>query len=157
MATEIERKFLLLDDSWREEEITQKVRYRQGYMTQGEASSVRIRISNHDAYLNIKSATLGIKRQEFEYPIPENDAQEMLDTLCHKPLIEKTRYYLNYQGHTWEVDVFEGDNRGLVVAEIEMASEDEEFVRPPWLGQEVSSDPRYYNTSLVSHPFKDWK
>ncbi len=157
MATEIERKFLLLDDSWREEKITRKVRYRQGYMTHGEASSVRIRISNHDAYLNIKSATLGIKRQEFEYPIPESDAREMLDTLCHKPLIEKTRYYLNFQGHIWEVDVFEGDNRGLVVAEIEMSSEDEEFIRPPWLGQEVSSDPRYYNTSLVSHPYKDWK
>jgi adenylate cyclase len=156
MATEIERKFLLRDDSWRDGDIVKKTRYRQGYLTSGAASSVRVRISDHDAYLNIKSATLGIKRQEYEYPIPEADAREILDTLCHRPLIEKTRYYLNYQGHTWEVDVFEGDNEGLVVAEVEMESEDESFERPPWLGAEVSDDPRYYNTCLVSHPFKDW-
>jgi adenylate cyclase len=157
MATEIERKFLVRDNSWRKGSIVKEVRYRQGYMTSGEAASVRIRISNHDAYLNIKSATLGIKRQEFEYPIPEQDAQEMLDTLCHKPLIEKTRFYLEYQGHTWEVDVFEGDNEGLVVAEVEMESEDEDFEKPSWLGEEVSEDPRYYNTCLVRHPYKDWK
>jgi adenylate cyclase len=156
MAIEIERKFLVRDDSWKQGDIIKKTRYRQGYLTSGAGSSVRVRISNHDAYLNIKSGTLGIRRHEFEYPIPEADAQQILDSLCHKPLIEKTRYYLRYAEHTWEIDVFEGDNEGLVVAEVEMGSEDESFERPSWLGREVSDDPRYYNTCLVSHPYKDW-
>jgi adenylate cyclase len=157
MAIEIERKFLVRDDSWKQGEIIKKTRYRQGYLTSGSGSSVRVRISNRDAYLNIKSGTLGIRRQEFEYPIPEADAMQILDGLCHKPLIEKTRYYLRYAEHIWEIDVFEGDNEGLVVAEVEMGSEDESFERPSWLGREVSDDPRYYNTCLVSHPFKDWE
>jgi adenylate cyclase len=156
MATEIEHKFLLQDDSWRNANIIKRVRYRQGYMGSNEQSSIRVRISDHDAYLNIKGATLGVKRQEYEYPIPEQDAMELLDSLCGKPLIEKTRYYVEYEGYTWEIDVFEGDNQGLIVAEIEVEEEGQEFPMPAWVGKEVSDDPRYYNSCLAEHPFKDW-
>jgi len=156
MPTEIERKFLTRDDSWRDGHILKKVRYRQGYLGSSPASSVRIRISDHDAFLNIKGVTIGASRAEYEYPIPENEAAELLEHLCDKPLIEKTRYYLEYQGHTWEIDVFEGDNDGLVVAEVELGSEDESFAMPPWAGKEVTEDARYYNSCLARSPFKDW-
>jgi len=157
MPTEIEHKFLLKDDSWRDANIIKSVRYRQGYMVSNEASSIRVRISDHDAYLNIKGATIGVKRLEYEYPIPEQDAQELLDQLCSKPLIEKTRFYVEYEGHTWEIDVFEGDNEGLVVAEIEISEEGQDFPLPAWIGKEVSDDPRYYNSCLVNHPYKEWE
>ena len=157
MPTEIEHKFLLKDDSWRDANIIKSVRYRQGYMGSNEASSIRVRISDHDAYLNIKGATIGVKRLEYEYPIPEQDAQELLDQLCSKPLIEKTRFYVEYEGHTWEIDVFEGDNEGLVVAEIEISEEGQEIPLPEWIGKEVSDDPRYYNSCLVNHPYKEWE
>ena len=108
------------------------------------------------AYLNIKGATLDIARSEYEYPIPVEDAEEMLDNFCHRPLIEKTRYLVRHGKHTWEVDIFEGDNAGLMVAEIELSDEHEPFEKPDWVGEEVSHDPRYYNVSLVEHPYKDW-
>lgn len=155
MASEIERKFLTVSDAWRTE-ARRSVRYRQGYLGRAETSSVRVRVSDEAAYLNIKSATLGIERLEYEYPIPLADAHEMLDRLCHKPLIEKTRYFVEHAGHQWEVDVFEGDNAGLVVAEIELETPDEAFERPAWLGDEVSHDPRYYNVCLVEHPYREW-
>jgi adenylate cyclase len=155
MATEIERKFLLKDAAWRAQ-AGEGVRMRQGYLIGAEKASVRVRISGDKAYLNIKSATLGVQRQEYEYSIPLHDADEMLNTLCEKPLIEKTRYHVSHEGHTWEVDVFEGDNQGLEVAEIELNHADEDFARPEWLGEEVSHDTRYYNVCLVKHPFKDW-
>jgi len=155
MATEIERKFLLRDDSWRAQADAGHV-MRQGYLIGAERASVRVRISGGRASLNIKSATLGVERREYEYPIPLRDAEEMLDTLCQRPLIEKTRYHVRHGEHTWEIDVFSGDNAGLVVAEIELDSVDEDFERPPWLGEEVSHDPRYYNVCLVKHPYKDW-
>ena len=157
MATEIEHKFLLKNDEWRKANIKKSVRYRQGYMASNKQSSVRVRISDHDAFLNIKGATLGVKRREYEYHIPEQDARELLDNLCTKPLIEKTRYYIEYEGFTWEVDVFEGDNEGLIVAEVEIDSEGQEFPKPSWVGKEVSDDPRYYNSCLAEHPYKDWK
>lgn len=161
MATEIERKFLLADDGWRAQ-ADDGVVMRQGYLStslpaQEVKSSIRVRIAGEHANLNIKSATLGITRQEFEYAIPLADANELLDTLADGPLIEKTRYHVQYGAHTWEVDVFAGDNQGLVVAEIELAAADENFERPPWLGEEVSADPRYYNVCLVKHPFKLWQ
>lgn len=156
MGTEIERKFLLKDDSWKEGADAGTL-FRQGYLQGSEHSSVRVRIEGERANLNIKSATLGIQRREFEYPIPMEDARTLLDELCEKPLIEKTRYLLNYAGHLWEIDVFSGDNAGLVVAELELKSEDEAFERPPWLGQEVSHDPRYYNVCLVKEPYSKWK
>lgn len=156
MATEIERKFLVKDDSWRRE-ASDAVVMRQGYISEGERASIRVRVQGDQAFLNIKSATLGVWRREYDYPIPLGDAEEILDHLCEGPLIEKTRYHVEHAGHTWEVDVFEGDNAGLVVAEIELGSEDEVFEKPAWAGEEVSHDPRYYNVCLVKHPYKEWK
>lgn len=155
MATEIERKFLVRDASWREH-ADAGTAYRQGYMAGAERASVRVRREGEQAFLNIKSATLGIRRLEFEYPIPPQEADTLLAQLCQQPLIDKTRYHVHHGRHIWEVDVFHGDNAGLVVAEIELQHEDEVFETPPWLGEEVSHDPRYYNVSLVRHPFKDW-
>lgn len=155
MALEIEKKFLVTDERWRAA-AGPGVRYRQGYMTEGGPASVRVRIGGARAHLNIKSATLDQQRLEYEYEIPLDEAEEMLERLCLKPLVEKTRYEVEYGGRTWEVDVFEGDNEGLVVAELELESRDEAFERPPWVGDEVSDDPRYYNVCLVKHPYKDW-
>ena len=155
MAIEIERKFLIRDDSWRSRAGTGTA-MRQGYLAGDGQASVRVRVEGPRAALNIKSATLGMRRQEYEYAIPLADAEEILDTLCRRPLIEKTRFEIEDGGHTWEIDVFAGDNAGLVVAEIELGSEDETFARPDWLGEEVTGDTRYYNVCLVTHPYKDW-
>lgn len=155
MAIEIERKFLLVHDGWRAA-VSGSQRIRQGYLAGSATASVRVRISGDSANINIKSATLGIHRQEFEYPIPVADAAALLDSLAEGPLIEKTRYHVSHAGHIWEIDEFDGDNAGLVVAEIELSAVDEAFARPDWLGEEVSADPRYYNVALVRHPYKDW-
>ena len=155
MATEIERKFLLKDDSWKEFS-DEGTKYSQGYLVGSEEASVRVRVQGERAFLNMKSATIDITRQEFEYEIPLNEAIEMLNNLCDKPLISKTRYHVKIDKHLWEIDVFDGDNNGLIVAEIELKNEDEFFSKPDWLGEEVSDDARYYNTCLVKHPFKDW-
>ena len=155
MSLEIEKKFLVLDDSW-QAEAGPGVRYRQGYLSESGPGSVRVRIGGQRAFLNIKSATLAQQRLEYEYEIPLDDAEEMLDRVCTKPLVEKTRYEVKHQGHLWEVDVFEADNAGLVVAEIELDRVDETFARPVWVGEEVSDDPRYYNVCLVKHPYKSW-
>ncbi len=155
MATEIERKFLLKDSSWKNF-ADEGTAYSQGYLVGSKHASVRVRIQGERAFLNIKSATLDIKRQEFEYEIPMDDATEMLETLCDKPLISKTRYHIKNENHLWEIDVFEGDNKGLIVAEIELSDKNEAFVKPDWLGLEVSDDERYYNVCLVNHPFKNW-
>lgn len=156
MAIEIERKFLLRDDSWRQQ-ADAGTDYQQAYLIGSKAASVRVRIEGERAFLNIKSATLGITRQEFEYPIPMADASAMLRGLCEQPIIDKTRYHVTHAGHVWEIDVFKGENAGLVVAEIELADEQAPFARPDWLGEEVSGDPRYYNVSLVKNPYKNWK
>lgn len=155
MAIEIERKFLLKDNSWRDE-ASDPVRYRQGYLTGSDKSSVRVRIQGDKAYLNIKSATLGITRQEYEYAIPIDEAEKILDDLCNKPLIEKDRYLVQRGDHEWEIDEFLGDNEGLIIAEVELQSENEIFEKPSWLAEEVSDDQRYYNVCLVTHPYKDW-
>jgi adenylate cyclase len=155
MAQEIERKFLVLGDAWRDQ-VLRQTRMRQGYLNESPMSSVRVRVEDDKAFLNIKSATLGVFRKEYEYPMPVDEANEILNDLAHKPLIEKTRHFVKYAGHVWEVDVFEGDNRGLIVAEVELDHEDEAVELPPWIGEEVSADPRYYNVCLVKHPFKDW-
>jgi len=155
MPTEIERKFLLKNSSWKKlaDEGTQ---YSQGYIVGSKHASVRVRIQGKRAYLNIKSATIDIVRQEFEYEIPFDEATEILETLCEKPLIDKVRYLIKHENHVWEIDVFSGDNDGLIVAEIELKNKDEKFIKPDWLGEEVSDDKRYYNVCLVKHPFKDW-
>ena len=155
MATEIERKFTVINDHWRDA-VRASSEYKQGYLASDPGCSVRVRIDDDKANLNIKSATLGIHRQEYEYPIPKADAEEMMASLCQGPIIEKTRYFVDHGGKTWEVDVFEGDNAGLVVAEIELEHTDESFERPDWVGEDVSHDPRYYNVRLVTHPYKDW-
>lgn len=155
MATEIERKFLVTSDAWRAQ-AQDALRMRQGYLPGMETASVRVRVAGERAWLNIKGATLVVSRREYEYPIPLADAEEMLDALCARPLIEKTRHHVRLGPHLWEVDVFEGDNAGLVVAEVELSFPDEPFERPPWLGREVSGEARYYNVSLVRHPYRSW-
>ncbi|MCG5537484.1 CYTH domain-containing protein [Halorhodospira sp. 9622] len=155
MAQEIERKFLLSGDDWREHADTGQ-RMRQGYLVGAQRASIRVRVAGEQAWLNIKSATLGVERREYEYPIPLRDAEEMLAELCERPQIEKVRYEVPWAGHTWEVDVFEGDNAGLVVAEIELGDADEDFECPPWVGEEVSDDPRYYNVCLIHNPYSQW-
>lgn len=155
MAIEIEHKFLLLNDSWRDE-VASACHYQQGYMTSHSTSSIRIRTANENAWINIKSATIGNQRYEYEYSIPLHDAQELLSTLCLKPLIEKTRYLVHYPPHTWEIDEFHGENDGLIVAEIELSSATENFHRPVWLGEEVTHDLRYYNNNLARNPYKNW-
>lgn len=155
MALEIERKFLLCDDSWRQS-VERQEYYQQGYLSGTERCSIRIRVTNDRAFLNIKSATLGIQRTEYDYPIPLNDARQMLEQFCQGAMIEKTRYFVHYGRHVWEIDVFEGDNQGLVVAEVELTDVDEAFDKPPWIGEEVSDDPRYYNVCLVRHPYSQW-
>jgi len=155
MPVEIEHKFLLKSDAWREAAYAVK-RLRQGYLNNEKRCSVRVRSDGERGWLNVKSATIGAWRQEFEYEIPLADAEQMLDTLCLKPLIEKSRHHVDVGGHVWEIDVFEGDNAGLVVAEVELGQADEVFQMPDWAGEEVTHDVRYYNTSLSRHPFKDW-
>jgi len=155
MAREIERKFLLENDAWRSD-ASAGIRMRQGYLTQNGPCSVRVRVAGERAWLNIKSATLGISRLEFDYPIPIADAEDLLEALCVGAPIHKTRYHVVHAGHLWEIDVFEGDNAGLVVAEIELQGPEEPFALPEWAGDEVSFDPRYYNVSLAKSPFKTW-
>ncbi|MCC5873251.1 MAG: CYTH domain-containing protein [Gammaproteobacteria bacterium] len=154
MATEIERKFLLRNDSWREGASGR--RYRQGYLSTEKERVVRIRTVDDEGYLTIKGVARGISRLEFEYAIPLADAETMLDTLCHTPIIDKTRYRIPVGGHVFEVDEFYGENAGLIVAEVELGSEDEHFERPDWLGEEVTDDPRYANAALIEHPYSAW-
>lgn len=153
---EIERKFLVRNHGWRAAVRRSSV-LRQGYLNNEIHCSVRVRISGDRATLNLKSVTIGAQRHEFEYEIPVADAHRMLDLLARKPLIEKTRHYVDVGPHTWEIDVFEGDNAGLVVAEIELKRADEAFEKPDWVGEEVTDDPRYYNTSLSIHPYQHWR
>jgi adenylate cyclase len=155
MASEIERKFLLRSDAWRDE-VRDSVRLVQGYLARGPRSAVRVRIKGDTAELNVKHTLDGIERLEFEYSIPLDDAREMLDRVALRPLIDKTRHHVEYGGHLWEIDEFYGDNAGLVVAEIELESAGEAFDRPDWLGEEVSHDPRYYNSNLSELPYSRW-
>jgi len=150
---EIERKFLVKNDAFIHEAF-RKRRIVQGYICADAERSVRVRICGDEAFLTIKGATngRGWSRYEFEQPVPMNDAEELLQ-LCMPGRIEKERHYVMFGGHTWEVDVFHGANEGLTVAEIELASEDETFELPAWVGQEVSGDPRYYNAMLAKNPF----
>ena len=159
MGIEIERKFLVSNDSWRRAGAPNAapVSCRQGYLAGGPPVAVRVRIMGGKATLNIKKATLEISRDEFEYRIPENDAEQMLNNLCEGHIIEKTRFRIEYGGKIWEIDEFGGANAGLVVAEIELDRPDEVFTTPPWLGPEVSGDPRYLNSSLSRCPYSLWK
>lgn len=153
MAVEVERKFLVTSQAWREG--AEACPIRQGYLCLGDETTVRIRIAGATAFITVKSKTEGISRAEYEYPIPLHDAEAMLQDLCAQPLIEKTRYAVTHSGKLWTVDVFGADNAGLVVAEVELAHPYEPVALPSWVGEEVTHDPRYRNSSLVHAPLGD--
>lgn len=154
MGVEIERKFLVHGDQWKT--LGQGVLLRQGYLSSAPDRIVRVRIEGDSAMLTIKGRSVGATRGEWEYPIPLDDAQAFLDSLCEKPIIEKKRYRIPYQGMTWEVDEFLGENAGLVVAEIELESEQQAFSTPDWIGEEVTHDACYFNANLLHHPYSKW-
>lgn len=155
MAKEIERKFLVLDDAWKRG--VAGVSYRQGYLSTVKERTVRVRTVGGKGFLTIKGVTVGVTRSEFEYTIPTADADALLNDLCEKPLIEKTRYKIQHAGLIWEIDEFFGENQGLVVAEVELNDEHQAIDRPTWVGKEVSGDPRYFNSNLIKTPFTQWK
>jgi adenylate cyclase len=155
MANEIEHKFLVRREAWKPSK--PGVLYRQGYLSSVKERVVRVRMADQRAFLTVKGPTTGISRLEFEYEIPVADAAIMLDQLCERPLIDKTRYREEFHGHRWEIDDFHGDNDGLIVAEIEVTAEAEKFDVPPWAGAEVSNDQRYFNSNLGINPYKNWK
>lgn len=154
MGREIERKFLVKNHSFKES--AEGTFYRQGYICAAIEGVVRVRTIKDKGYLTIKGKNVGAVRSEFEYEIPYLDAAAMLDTLCEGLLIEKVRYKVPYHGFTWEVDEFLGDNEGLIIAEIELGDENEQFDRPGWIGDEVTGNPKYYNSNLKKNPFKNW-
>jgi adenylate cyclase len=154
MGKEIERKFLVKNESFKA--FATGVIYRQGYLSRDKERTVRVREAGEMAFITIKGLTHGMERLEFEYPIALADANEMLETICLKPLIEKVRYKFMCDGHLWEVDEFIGDNEGLTVAEVELKSSDEKVIIPDWVGQEVTGDLMYFNSNLVINPFKNW-
>ena len=154
MPREIERKYLVTGDGWRMQGAG--IPYRQGYLSTVPERTVRVRRVRDKGFLTIKGVTAGASRAEYEYEIPASEATEMLDNLCERPLIEKIRYRIEYQGLTWEVDEFSGDNAGLIIAEVELDREDQDIPLPDWVGKEVTHDPRYYNANLIAHPFAAW-
>ncbi|HCF26973.1 MAG TPA: adenylate cyclase [Cyanobacteria bacterium UBA11049] len=161
MAIEIERKFLVKGEAWRRQSQSEAALvigtvYRQGYLSTTKGKSVRVRLVGNQGYLTIKGLTHGFSRAEYEYAIPGEDAQEMLDNLCEPPLIEKTRYKIEFGGLLWEIDEFAGENQGLIVAEVELTDENQVIELPDWIDKEVSDDPRYYNVNLAQHPYSQW-
>ena len=153
MAKEIERKFLVEGEEWRK--TAKGTLYRQGYLSTVKERTVRIRTIDDRGFLTVKGITVGATRLEFEYPIPVADANKMLD-ICEQPLVEKYRYKIQHDGLTWEVDEFLGVNQGMIVAEVELESEAQSFEKPVWIGEEVTSDPRYFNANLIRHPYSKW-
>jgi adenylate cyclase len=157
MALEIERKFRVSNDGWRERAAS-GIRHRQGYFPLEKHFALRIRVAGDQGFLTIKGPAEGrFTWKEFHSEIPKEDAEEILSNLCDRPPVEKTRYRVNEDGMIWEVDVFAGANEGLVVAEIEIEKESQSFPQPPWLGNEVTQDQRYLNINLYYHPFKEWQ
>ena len=154
MGVEIERKFLVTGDAWRT--LGMPALLRQGYLSTDPARTVRVRIEAGQGVLTIKGKNRGATRGEWEYPIPLDEAAELLDTLCPAPLVEKYRTRVTIGNHVWEVDEFLGANAGLLVAEIELTAEDEMFLLPEWVGAEVTGEARYYNSSLIKVPFSQW-
>lgn len=154
MAQEIERKFLVAGASWKDGATGTLIR--QGYLSSVKERTVRVRVAGGKAFLTIKGVNRGVTRTEFEYPIPIDEAAAMLDALCERPLIEKTRWVVPFKGFTWEVDEFHGENTGLVVAEVELPTAETTPALPPWVREEVTSDPRYFNANLARKPFTTW-
>jgi len=155
MGIEIERKFLVKDNSWLDLLNGKGVAIRQGYLSNCPESVVRIRVAGEKGFITVKGKNCNLSRLEFEYEIPFQDAIDML-ALCLTPLVEKVRYQLNFMGFEWCVDKFEGMNQGLIIAEIELETEIQPFEKPPWAGDEVTADPRYFNSNLINHPFQNW-
>ena len=153
MALEIERKFLVKENDWRN---VQGTMYRQGYLNSDENRNVRVRVINDRGYLTVKGISQGATRVEYEYEIPRAEAEAMLDNLCEKPLIIKKRYKIEFKGFVWEVDEFLGENQGLIIAELELESENQVFIKPEWIGKEVTGDPKYFNSNLIHRPFSKW-
>jgi CYTH domain-containing protein len=153
MGTEIERKFLVTGDGWRQ---GAGVAYAQGYLNRDPQRTVRVRIAGDRAFLTVKGASRGATRAEFEYEIPLEDASKLME-LSDGPVVTKRRRVIEHAGSTWEVDEFEGENAGLVVAELELESENQAYAKPDWLGREVTDDPRYYNSSLAANPYHRWR
>lgn len=159
MAREIERKFLVSGQAWKALAF-KHTHFAQGYLNDIQdctsKSSVRVRIEGDKANLNIKSLEIGLSRDEYEFVIPMHEAQKILKTLTVGPVIEKVRYLVRYGNHIWEIDEFQGDNAGLVIAEVEMDSENDQILMPAWAGAEVTHEARFYNVSLSRYPYKDW-
>ncbi len=153
MGKEIERKFLVRGEAWKE--LGEGTLYRQGYLNSAKERVVRARTMGDRAALTVKGITVGATRLEFEYDIPFDDATQLLE-LCEQPIIEKTRYKIPIGDLVWEVDEFHGVNEGLIVAECELESEDQEIAKPDWIGDEVTGDPRYFNSNLIANPFSTW-
>ena len=154
MAIEIERKFLVKEKPFSIAKRSLKIN--QGYIINEKSKVIRVREKGDDYFLTIKGNNIGISRLEYDFPISKEDAKELIFHFCKTTLIEKTRHYIEHKGHTWEVDEFHGKNTGLIVAEIELDSEDEKFEIPDWVGEEVTQDDRYYNMNLAIHPFTSW-
>ena len=154
MGKEIERKFLVNGDAWRS--LAKGTWCRQGYLNSAKERTVRIRTIDDRAFLTIKGLTVEATRAEYEYEIPVADCAAMLDALAEKSIIEKKRYKVPLEGLTWEIDEFFGDNAGLIVAEVELESEEQIFRKPEWVGEEVTADPRYFNSNLIKHPYRKW-
>lgn len=155
MAYEIERKFLVNSDDWRSQ-VRNTLPIQQAYLSNTDKASIRIRSAGDRAFISTKTMTRDIRRHEFEYEIPLHDAEFMLQHMCQGIAIIKTRHLVDVGDHVWEIDEFHAENQGLIVAEIELNHEDQPFLRPSWLGDEVSSDVRYFNMALVSHPYTRW-
>lgn len=154
MATEIERKYLVVGDEWRQPGTGNE--FRQGYLSTVKERTVRVRVVGTCGFLTIKGITIGATRTEYEYEIPVDEARAMLADLCEQPIIEKIRYEVDWEGLTWEVDEFLGVNSGLVVAEVELEDADREITLPEWIGEDVTDDPRYFNSNLVARPYSAW-
>lgn len=154
MGKEIERKFLVKNETYKK--LCSGKLYKQGYLNSNPDRTVRIRIVDNKGFITIKDKGSNLSRSEFEYEIPYMEAEEILDNICEKPIIEKTRYFYNYMGHLWEIDEFHGENEGLVIAEIELSNEGESFTFPDWIGEEVTYDSRYFNSCLITNPYKSW-
>jgi adenylate cyclase len=152
---EIERKFLVKNNGWQKG--VKGIKYQQGYLSTDSSRTVRVRLEGKLGKLTIKGKKIGIAGDEFEYDIPADDAKYLLDNLCKKPTIKKTRYRVPFENLIWEVDVFEGENKGLVIAEVELNSADQKFKTPSWIGKEVTQDHRFRNANLVANPFSKWK
>lgn len=155
MPKEIERKFLLKNEDWRSLPKT-AIPIKQGYLNSEKERTVRVRIKGEKGFLTVKGKTVNASRLEFEYEIPQSDALQLLK-LCESPIIEKIRYEVPLNGNVWEIDEFDGINKGLIMAEVELESENQSFIKPNWIGEEVTSDIRYYNSNLISHPFSKWE